>query len=92
MVLKTGQAAEEADTFLVEESFSEAVAAEHPIEDLELGTRTTNTLKDAGLETVEAVLSRLEGGDDALLAIDGFGPKSLSDLKQALKEKGFQIL
>lgn len=91
VVLKTGQEAEEADAFLVEEAESEAVVIEHPIEDLDLGARATNTLKAAGLATVENVLSRLDEGDESLLTIDGFGPKSLSDLKQALKEKGHKI-
>lgn len=90
VILKTGERAEEADAYLMDNSISEAVAVEHPIEDLALGTRPTSALKGAGLDTVEDVLSRLEGGDNALLAIDGFGPKSLSDLKQALKEKGYQ--
>jgi len=69
---------------------SEAVSIEHPIEDLELGARTTNILKDSGLETVEDVLGRLKGGDAALLEIDGFGAKSLMDLKQALQNQGYQ--
>jgi hypothetical protein len=90
VILKTGEAAEEADAILVEDSVSEAVSIEHPIEDLELGARTTNILKDSGLETVEDVLGRLKGGDAALLEIDGFGAKSLMDLKQALQNQGYQ--
>lgn len=65
------------------------VVVEHPIEDLNLGTRTNNALKSAGIKTVEDALTRLEAGDDTLLAIDGFGKKSLSDLKQALQENGY---
>ena len=91
VVLKPGKTAEEADALLVEDSEPEAVAALHPIDDLDLGARTTNTLKAAGLDTVEDTIARLEQGNDALLAIDGFGPKSLDDLKQALKDKGYQI-
>lgn len=90
VILKSGEQAGEADALLVEESVSEAVAVEHPIDDLDLGTRTTNILKDAGLNTVEETLSRLEEGDESLLKINGFGPKSLRDLKQALDEKGYQ--
>ncbi len=91
VVLKTGEEAQEADALLVEDAQSAAVAVQHPIEDLELGARTTNTLKDAGIDSVEDVLARLEEGEKTLLAIDGFGPKSLSDLKQALKDNGYQI-
>jgi hypothetical protein len=90
VVLKSGETAEEADALLVEDSEPEAVAVLHPIDDLDLGARTTNTLKAAGLDTIEDTLARLQQGDDALLAIDGFGQKSLSDLKQALKDKGYQ--
>lgn len=90
VVLKTDQEAEEADAFVVEEDKSEAAVIEHPIEDLDLGARATNILKGAGLTSVEDVLSRLEEGDESLLTIDGFGPKSLSDLRGALKEKGYQ--
>ena len=89
VVLKSEETVEEADALLVEDAESAAVAVLHPIEDLDLGTRTTNTLKAAGLETVEDTLEMLEQGDDTLLAIDGFGPKSLSDLKQALTQKGY---
>ncbi|MFW5714253.1 MAG: DNA-directed RNA polymerase subunit alpha C-terminal domain-containing protein [Brevefilum sp.] len=92
VILKTGEEAKKADGLLVEEVKSEPTVIEHPIEDLDLGTRSTNILKSAGLNTVEDVLSRLGKGDDSLLSIDGFGPKSLSDLKQALRENGYQIL
>jgi DNA-directed RNA polymerase alpha subunit len=92
VVLKTEKTseAEEADAILLEKAEPEAVAAKHPIEDLDLGTRTNNALKSAGVNTVEDALAHLAQGDDALLAIDGFGKKSLIDLKQALQEKGYQ--
>lgn len=91
VVLKTGEEAKEADAFLVEDSEQEAVAVMHPIEDLDLGGRAANILKDAGIKTVEDALSYLKEGEETLLAIDGFGPKSLSDLKQALQDNGYQI-
>jgi len=91
VVLKSGEETAKADALLVKESTHQAVAVEHPIEDLELGARTTNTLKADGIETIEDALARLEEGEKALLAIDGFGPKSLSDLKSALTENGYPI-
>lgn len=62
-----------------------------PIETLGLDTRINNVLKEAGLVTVAGVLERLERGDRALLEIEGFGPKSLIDLKAALRKKDYEI-
>jgi hypothetical protein len=67
------------------------IKPEIPIEELNLGTRVDNALKDAGLTTVEDVLHRLERGDDALLEISGFGEKSLSNLKDALLRMGYGL-
>jgi large subunit ribosomal protein L31 len=62
---------------------------DQPVAGLELGSRTENALKGAGLETVAQILERFEqGGDEALLAIDGFGRKSLADLKRRLRSRG----
>jgi len=62
---------------------------DQPIAGLELGTRTETALTGAGLETVAQVLERMEqGGDQALLDIDGFGRKSLADLKKRLRQRG----
>lgn len=62
-----------------------------PIETLGLDTRITNVLKEAGLVTVAGVLERLERGDRVMLEIDGFGPKSLVELKSALQKHGYEI-
>ena len=69
----------------------EAVESVLPIETLGLDTRITNVLKEAGLVTVAGVLERLERGDRAMLEIDGFGPKSLVELKAALQQHGYEI-
>lgn len=61
------------------------------IEDLELGTRTEGVLKKAGFEVVGQALELLAQGDDAILAIDGVGRKTLADLKRALKRLGFEL-
>ena len=67
------------------------VVADISVEVLELGTRVTNALLDAKLATVADILSTLEGGDQALLDIKGFGRKSLIDLKKAIRSQGFEI-
>lgn len=61
------------------------------ITDLELGTRAESRLLEAGIENVGQALMRLEQGDQALLDIDGFGRKSLADLKRRLKSRGFEL-
>ncbi len=69
----------------------EKVSPDRPISDLDLGTRVDNVLEDAGIETIADVLERLEGGEQALLEISGFGRKSLIDLKKALRQEGYKI-
>ena len=64
---------------------------ERAIADLGLGTRPTDVLATAGITTVGQVMDRLAAGDDAVLAIDGFGRKSLIDLKKRLLQLGDQV-
>lgn len=67
------------------------VSPELPVTELELGTRIESTLEEAEIEIVGQVLERLEEGDSGLLQIDGFGRKSLADLKRALKHRGYEL-
>jgi large subunit ribosomal protein L31 len=67
------------------------VVADVSVEVLELGARVTNALVDAKIVTVQDLLTLLEGGDQPLLNIKGFGRKSLIDLKKALRAQGFEI-
>lgn len=69
----------------------EKVSPDRPVEELGLGTRVDNVLTDAGLKTIGDVLERLEGGEQAMLDVSGFGRKSLIDLKKALRQQGFEI-
>ena len=70
---------------------TQKVIADISVEMLDLGTRVTNALLEAKLATVADILSTLEGGDQALLDIKGFGRKSLIDLKKAIRSQGFEI-
>ncbi|MFP3855095.1 MAG: DNA-directed RNA polymerase subunit alpha C-terminal domain-containing protein [Anaerolineales bacterium] len=70
---------------------AEKVSPEVPIVDLELGSRIESTLEKAGIEKVGQALERLEEGDSGLLDIDGFGRKSLADLKRELKRRGYDL-
>lgn len=59
------------------------------IEALELGDRSENALKAAELTTVGAVLDLLnEGGEDALLALQGMGQTAVIGIKRYLRSEG----
>jgi large subunit ribosomal protein L31 len=61
-----------------------------PIATLELGARAENALTNAALHTVADVLERLQTqGEESFLTLDGFGRKSLIDLKKRLRARGF---
>lgn len=62
-----------------------------PIADLGLGTRPSDALSKAGLITVGDVLERLQQGEAAMLEIEGFGRKSLIDLKKSLRNLGYEL-
>jgi large subunit ribosomal protein L31 len=70
---------------------SERTSPERPVAELELSSRATQSLVDAGVTNVGQVLKKLEKGDAGLLSIDGFGQKSLSDLKKALRRYGYPL-
>jgi DNA-directed RNA polymerase subunit alpha len=62
---------------------------ETPIENLDLSVRVFNSLKRTGITTVGEVLDMLEKGPEAMLSIRNFGEKSLDELKDRLREKGY---
>ena len=62
---------------------------EKPIEELDLSVRVFNSLKRTGITTVGDVLDMLARGPDAMLAIRNFGEKSLDELVEKLKDKGY---
>jgi large subunit ribosomal protein L31 len=67
------------------------ISPERTVAELELGSRPTDALAKAGITTVGQVLDKLSLGGEALLAIDGFGRKSLADLKKRLRQFGYTI-
>lgn len=80
--------------FLAEEEEAEedTLAAEMnatPIEELDLSMRAYNCLKRAGITRVGEVMERLERGPQEMLAIRNFGEKSLIELVDRMREKGF---
>ncbi len=79
----------EAEVEAVPESEIPSRVYDTPIEDLELSVRAYNCLKRAGIIKVGEVLERLKKGDDEIKNIRNFGDKSLVELKERLKAKGY---
>jgi len=62
---------------------------EYPIESLDLSVRVFNSLKRTGITNIGEVIQMLDKGEDAMLAIRNFGEKSLEELMDALRGKGY---
>lgn len=60
-----------------------------PIEQLDLSVRVFNSLKRTGITRVGELLEMIDRGEETMLAIRNFGEKSLDELKDALRTKGF---
>jgi DNA-directed RNA polymerase alpha subunit len=58
------------------------------VTELGLSARASKVLLGAGINTVGDALVALEKGDEVLIDLKGFGPKSLADLKIRLEERG----
>jgi large subunit ribosomal protein L31 len=67
------------------------VSPKRAITELELGTRPTTALDKAGIKEVGQFLAKLGEGEDAVLAIEGFGRKSLIDIKKKLRSLGYEL-
>lgn len=74
-----------------EDRIAELTSPEILISELEIGKRAISALQKEGIVKVGQALELLAAGDEKLLAIDGFGRKSLADLKRRLKSRGFNI-
>ena len=70
---------------------AERVSPERPIVELDLSKRVVDILAKAEMVKVGDVMVAFEKGEQALLDIDGFGRKSLSDLKKSLRKLGYVL-
>ncbi len=61
------------------------------VKELGLPNRASEALEKAGLENVGKVIAKLGEGEAALLAIEGFGRKSLIDMKKMLRQLGYEL-
>lgn len=62
-----------------------------PLEDFELSKRAIDALEKADIKNAGDILKKLEQGEKALLDVEGFGRKSLIDLKKKLRQFGYEI-
>jgi len=80
-----------AQSHVEEKKARENAKLERPISELELSDRTTNALIKIGIKNVPQFLAKLAEGEEAMLAIAGFGRKPLVDAKKKLKALGFEL-
>ena len=88
VVAEFGEASVQAEAEVYESRIPERIAQTN-IEELDLSVRAFNCLKRAGITKVGEILERLERDEEELLAIRNFGQKSLEELKENLRAKGF---
>jgi large subunit ribosomal protein L31 len=69
----------------------ETQVQDRPLADLKLSKRVVDSLEKAEIKTAGQIMARLEAGDQAVLDIEGFGQKSLIDLKKALRAAGYDV-
>ena len=62
-----------------------------PVSELDLGIKVTGALEKAGITTIGALINKISEGDEAALAVEGFGRKALIDSKKKIRAMGFEI-
>jgi large subunit ribosomal protein L31 len=64
---------------------------DRPVAEIGLSARATEALVKAGMSTVGQVIEKLGAGEAAMLEIEGFGRKSLIDMKKSLRTLGYNL-
>jgi N utilization substance protein A len=85
---RTAIAAEEAQRRAeLKEALAQVPSAAYEIQLAELGlsTRVFNHLEKAKIENLGQIMERLINGDEGLLALDGIGPKALTEIKSRIE-------
>ena len=67
------------------------LSPERTVADLGLGARPTEALAKAGITQVGQIIDKLAEGEQSLLNVEGFGRKSLIDLKKKLRALGYDL-
>jgi transcription termination/antitermination protein NusA len=79
----------EKDRFEIARAAIPEIAFEMPLEELNLPDRVLSILNDAEFFTVGNLMLQMELDSDTILAINGIGPKAMSDIETALEEITF---
>ncbi|MHC1740000.1 MAG: DNA-directed RNA polymerase subunit alpha C-terminal domain-containing protein [Anaerolineaceae bacterium] len=66
-------------------------SVDRKVTEIGLPSRATEALEKAGITTIGQVIAKLGEGEAALLAIEGFGRKSLIDMKKSLRALGYDL-
>jgi large subunit ribosomal protein L31 len=69
----------------------EKTSPTRPISDFNLGKRAQEALQKAGITMASQVIEKLAEGEQALLGLEGFGRKSLIDLKKQMRQFGYEL-
>ncbi|HZY46117.1 MAG TPA: transcription termination factor NusA [Anaerolineae bacterium] len=69
-----------------------AQAYETMLADLGISARVLNHLEKSDLTNVGQIHERLVSSDESMLSIEGIGPKGLTEIKQAIEEKGLGLM
>ncbi len=67
------------------------VSPERSVKEIGLPARATEALEKAGLDNVGKLLAKMAEGEAAMLAIEGFGRKSMIDMKKSLRQMGYEL-
>jgi len=67
------------------------VSPDRTIVELALGKRPTEALSKVGIDNVGQFMTKLGEGEEVVLSIEGFGRKSLIDLKKKLRQLGYAL-
>ncbi len=74
-----------------EERDSERVSPDREIAEFGVSKRVVTLLKKAKITNAGEFIEKLAEGEEAVLAIDGFGRKSLADMKKAMRRQGYTL-
>lgn len=64
---------------------------DRPVSEFGISKRAAEMLQKAGVNTAGDVLAKLAAGEQAMLDIEGFGRKSLIDLKKSMRQFGYEL-
>ena len=70
---------------------SARTSPDRPISELGIGSRPVDALAKAGITTAGQLIEKLAEGEAVVLDIEGFGRKSLIDLKKRLRQLGYDL-